>query len=157
MCVPPLRRRRSTAPTWCFWTERAPSARHTRRSRTARWPCRPTSSAPDWYSFGEAPAQSGETAGNGDVLGKLGESLLAQTGMPALASLAAQAAGLIQGADGLEDVLESYLTRMDLWIEGYRQNAVLGKLPTAPPPCRSTMTCRLRPSNRRPSRWCWIF
>lgn len=43
--------------------------------------------------------------------------------------LAAQAAGLIQGADGLEDVLESYLTRMDLWIEGYRQNAVLGKLP----------------------------
>ena len=85
--------------------------------------------SPDWYSFGEAPAQSGETAGNGDVLGKLGESLLAQTGMPALASLAAQAAGLIQGADGLEDVLESYLTRMDLWIEGYRQNAVLGKLP----------------------------
>lgn len=85
--------------------------------------------SPDWYSFGEAPAQSGETAGNWDVLGKLGESLLAQTGMPALASLAAQAAGLIQGADGLEDVLESYLTRMDLWIEGYRQNAVLGKLP----------------------------
>ena len=85
--------------------------------------------SPDWYSFGEAPAQSGETAGNGDVLGKLGESLLAQTGMPALASLAAQAAGLIQGADGLEEVLESYLTRMDLWIEGYRQNAVLGKLP----------------------------
>lgn len=26
-------------------------------------------------------------------------------------------------------MLESYLTRMDLWIEGYRQNAVLGKLP----------------------------
>ena len=29
--------------------------------------------SPDWYSFGEAPAQSGETAGHGDVLGKLGE------------------------------------------------------------------------------------
>ena len=48
--------------------------------------------------------------------------------MPALASLAAQAAALLEGVEGLEDVLESYLVRMDLWIEGYRQNAVLDKL-----------------------------
>lgn len=84
--------------------------------------------SPDWYSFGEAPAQDEEAAKSGDLLGKLGESLLAQTGMPALASFAAQAAGLMQGVEGLEDVLESYLIRMDLWIEGYRQNAVLDKL-----------------------------
>lgn len=84
--------------------------------------------SPDWYSFGEAPAQDEEAAQSGDLLGKLGESLLAQTGMPALASFAAQAAGLMQGVEGLEDVLESYLIRMDLWIEGYRQNAVLDKL-----------------------------
>lgn len=84
--------------------------------------------SPDWYSFGEAPLQEGEAAAGGDLLEPLGESLLAQTGIPSLASLAAQAAGLLQGAEGLEDVLESYLIRMDLWIEGYRQNAVLDKL-----------------------------
>ena len=81
--------------------------------------------SPDWYSFGEAPLQEGEAAAGGDLLEPLGESLLAQTGIPSLASLAAQAAGLLQGAEGLEDVLESYLMRMDLWLEGYRQNAVL--------------------------------
>ena len=84
--------------------------------------------SPDWYSFGEAPLQEGEAAAGGDLLEPLGESLLAQTGMPALASFAGQAAALLHGADGLEDVLESYLIRMDLWIEGYRQNAVLDKL-----------------------------
>lgn len=84
--------------------------------------------SPDWYSFGEAPLQEGEAEAGGDLLEPLGESLLAQTGMPALASFAGQAAALLHGADGLEDVLESYLIRMDLWIEGYRQNAVLDKL-----------------------------
>lgn len=84
--------------------------------------------SPDWYSFGEAPLQEGEAEAGADLLVQLGESLLAQTGIPSLASLAAQAAGLLQGAEGLEDVLESYLIRMDLWIEGYRQNAVLDKL-----------------------------
>lgn len=84
--------------------------------------------SPDWYSFGEAPLQEGEAEAGADLLVQLGESLLAQTGMPALASFAGQAAALLQGADGLEDVLESYLIRMDLWIEGYRQNAVLDKL-----------------------------
>lgn len=84
--------------------------------------------SPDWYSFGEAPLQAGEAEAGADLLVQLGESLLAQTGMPALASFAGQAAALLHGADGLEDVLESYLIRMDLWIEGYRQNAVLDKL-----------------------------
>ena len=84
--------------------------------------------SPDWYSFGEAPLQEGEAEAGADLLVQLGESLLAQTGMPALASFAGQAAALLHGADGLEDVLESYLIRMDLWIEGYRQNAVLDKL-----------------------------
>lgn len=84
--------------------------------------------SPDWYSFGEAPLQEGEAEAGADLLVQLGESLLAQTGMPALASFAGQAAALLHGADGLEDVMESYLIRMDLWIEGYRQNAVLDKL-----------------------------
>ena len=84
--------------------------------------------SPDWYSFGEAPLQEGEAEAGADLLVQLGESLLAQTGMPALASFAGQAAALLHGADGLEDVLESYLIRMDLWIGGYRQNAVLDKL-----------------------------
>ena len=82
----------------------------------------------DWYSFGQAPEQGEDAPEGEDLLGQLGESLLAQTGMPALASLAAQAAALLEGVEGLEDVLESYLVRMDLWIEGYRQNAVLDKL-----------------------------
>ena len=84
--------------------------------------------SPDWYSFGQAPEQGEDAPEGEDLLGQLGESLLAQTGIPALASLAAQAAGLLQGAEGLEDVLESYLVRMDLWIEGYRQNAMLDTL-----------------------------
>ena len=84
--------------------------------------------SPDWYSFGQAPEQGEDAPEGEDLLGQLGESLLAQTGIPALASLAAQAAALLEGVEGLEDVLESYLVRMDLWIEGYRQNAVLDKL-----------------------------
>lgn len=84
--------------------------------------------SPDWYSFGEAPAENAQGEESAGLVSQMGSSLLAQTGMPSLAAFAAQVVMLMQGADGLEEALESYLTRMDLWIEGYRQNAVLGKL-----------------------------
>ena len=51
--------------------------------------------SPGWYSFGQAPEQGEDAPEGEDLLGQLGESLLAQTGVPALASLAGQAAGLL--------------------------------------------------------------
>lgn len=78
----------------------------------------------DWYSLDAAEEAQGETAAVLD--GARGE-LLAQTGMPALSSLVLKGVAALQNAE-LDEVLETYLTRVDLWIEGYRQSAVLGKL-----------------------------
>ena len=60
--------------------------------------------------------------------GQAGE-VLSQTGMPTLLSYALPLLLKMQGqTQELDDVTEAFITRIDLWIEGYRQNAVLGKL-----------------------------
>lgn len=82
--------------------------------------------SPDWYSFGQPP--EGDAAQGGGLVSQRAQELLSQTGMPSLAAFAVQTALMLQRADGLDDVMEGYLTRIDLWIEGYRQNAVLDKL-----------------------------
>lgn len=78
----------------------------------------------DWYSFAATEESATTTAA---ALDGARSDLLARTGMPALSSLALKAFGALQNVD-LDAELETYLTRVDLWIEGYRQSAVLGKL-----------------------------
>ena len=62
------------------------------------------------------------------------ESLLAASGMPSLIKLALPMLLRVQGfadeaqRERLEAVVEKMNLRMDLWIEGYRQNAELGRL-----------------------------
>lgn len=49
--------------------------------------------------------------------------------MPSIAGFVLPVLTTLQDqSDDLSDVLSAYTTRIDLWIEGYRQNAVLGKL-----------------------------
>ena len=56
------------------------------------------------------------------------EKAVSRTGTPALAKLLVTGAAAVNGNAALKEALESYLTRVDVWIEGYRQDAVLSKL-----------------------------
>ena len=76
-----------------------------------------------WYAF--SPAQEGEAA---QAVTGAGSALLAYTGMPALSETALAVFAALGSTEGLEDVLDAYTTRVDVWIEGHRQDAVLGKL-----------------------------
>ncbi|MCI5955453.1 MAG: PT domain-containing protein [Clostridiales bacterium] len=80
--------------------------------------------SPDWYSFGPA----GQAADGESVTGGAKEALLKQTGMPGLAAAGLELLWKFKNVEGLEDALATYLTRVDLWIENYRQDTVLGKL-----------------------------
>jgi len=76
-----------------------------------------------WYLFDRDAAAADETAGAavGDWLG--------QTALPGLTTFAAGLLGRLYGPEtvDLTDLAEPYLTRIDLWLEGYRQSALLGK------------------------------
>lgn len=74
----------------------------------------------DWYALDGA--DSSAAAVQETVSGLLG-----QTGAPQLAALALSALGAVEETDGLDAVEEKYATRIDLWFEGFRQDAVLGK------------------------------
>ena len=76
--------------------------------------------SPDWFviSPDARSTAAAETVGNA----------LGQTGMPQLASTLLMGAYALNGNDELIAALEPYRTRIDVWIEGYRQDAVLSKL-----------------------------
>ena len=76
-----------------------------------------------WYAF--TPGGEGEAA---QTVSAAGSEALAHTGMPALTELMLSAAAALSGADSLNGSLDDYTTRVDVWIEGHRQDAVLGKL-----------------------------
>lgn len=84
---------------------------------------------PEWYSFAAGTETATQTA---QALDGAKSDLLLQTGMPALSDIALKAMAALNSASlqskQMQDALEGYLTHMDLWIEGYRQSAVLGKL-----------------------------
>ena len=80
--------------------------------------------SPDWYSF-DAAGQEADGAG---LAGGATEALLNQTGMPELATAGLELLWKLRNVEGLDDALATYLTRIDLWIENYRQDATLGKL-----------------------------
>ncbi len=86
---------------------------------------------PDWlalHSPGEA--QTGAAPAVPGALAQAVEGLLGQTAVPSLLSFLASLGfqGQFSGEDALAEALVPFTTKIDLWIEGYRQSAVLGKL-----------------------------
>lgn len=83
----------------------------------------------DWYTFGDAAAGIEDGQGAMDGVRALGGELLAQSGMPSLLGFVVPMLLTVedQGSD-LTDLLNAYSTRVDLWMEEYRQNAELDKL-----------------------------
>lgn len=77
--------------------------------------------SPDWYTFAGEDAPANASAARARQ-----EALLSRTGMPALAALMLEVGGALSAED-LDEALEPYATRVDLWIEGYRETAVLDK------------------------------
>lgn len=63
------------------------------------------------------------------TLTQVEQSLLTQTAMPGLVAFVASVIGHLHDVDTTKwaTALESYTTKIDLWIEGYRQKALLGK------------------------------
>lgn len=85
----------------------------------------------DWYSLPASTSLHRAETSALPIEGadeKAGE-LLGMTGMPALVKYLLPAAVKAQGeSQELTDAMEPYMTRIDLWIEGYRQSAAIGKL-----------------------------
>ena len=54
--------------------------------------------------------------------------MLSHTGMPQAAETALMLLAAAETAPGLDSLTDSYATRLDIWIEGFRQNAILDKL-----------------------------
>ncbi len=82
-----------------------------------------------WYTLSDA---AGDLAGDGDAQGALAQSArgaLGETALPGMAAFAAGVLSRLSGADTTQwaDATEPYATKIDLWIEGYRQNALLSK------------------------------
>ncbi len=77
-----------------------------------------------WFSLG----QSGGAQTDG-ALAQAAKSWLGQTALPGFATFAAGLAGSLNGTQAADwtALTEPYLTKIDVWIEGFRQNAVLGK------------------------------
>jgi len=76
--------------------------------------------SPDWFTL-DAKSQ---TQAAGDAM----QQAMSRTGTPALANTVLTCAAAFVNNDDLSDALETYLTRIDVWIEGYRQDAVLSEL-----------------------------
>ena len=83
--------------------------------------------SPDWYSFQDVSAK--EPSAAQQQLDEKAQVLYDRTGVPALAETVMTGALSLVGAEGLAEIAETYQTRLDVWIEAYREDAILGKLP----------------------------
>lgn len=84
-----------------------------------------------WYTLDENAATA-VMEGDGQADGMIGQEVRdfqAQTALPGLAAFAAGLIGHIGDTDASKwtDLLDPYTTKIDLWLEGYRQDAILGK------------------------------
>lgn len=85
----------------------------------------------DWYRLSQAPgSQQGTEAGAANPVAQAAQEAFSQSALPGLISFFLPTALDLQGFDAasLDPYLAEYTTKMDLWIEGYRQSAELGKL-----------------------------
>lgn len=80
-----------------------------------------------WYTARGAVAAQGEAQGG--TLSEAAQSLLSGTAMPGVAMFVAGLASQFGTVDtaALATLLDTYTTKIDLWIEAYRQNALLSK------------------------------
>ena len=76
--------------------------------------------SPEWFTLdaGEQTQAAGESV----------KQVMSRTGTPALTDTLLTGLIGMWGNDDLSAALESYRTRIDVWIEGYRQDAVLSQL-----------------------------
>lgn len=84
-----------------------------------------------WYTLDEnAAAGALEGSSTDGMIGQEAQSFYTQTALPGLAAFAAGLVGHIGETDASKwtDLLDPYTTKIDLWLEGYRQDAILGKL-----------------------------
>ena len=79
----------------------------------------------DWYTF---ESEAGKASAMQSAMDEGAQAALALTGLPATSQTALTLLGGLLSAADLEDAIEPYKTRIDIWIEGYRQDAVLDKL-----------------------------
>ena len=83
-----------------------------------------------WYTL---DTQAETTAVNGaqaaGAIGGAAKNLVNQASLPGLTAFALKLANRVIGTDTakLSELLEPYSTKVDLWLEGYRQDAVLDK------------------------------
>ena len=77
-----------------------------------------------WYSL------NSDAVSTGNAIGSIGQSAFSSLAMPSLAAFASPLLAKLAASSSvkLDDALTNYTTKLDLWIEGYRQNAVLSKL-----------------------------
>ena len=76
--------------------------------------------SPDWFTL--------DTAAHAETAEQAVQDAISQTGAPGLSQLLLAGASALRDNDKLLSALEPYLTRIDVWIEGHRQDAVLSKL-----------------------------
>ncbi len=79
--------------------------------------------SPDWYVY--APGKEASPAQS--QLDALKDGALAHTGAAQIVQTALMLLPLCQEDSDLSDALESYTTRIDVWMEGYREEALLDK------------------------------
>ena len=84
--------------------------------------------SPDWYSFAPPAAQEEPSALQAELDGSTA-AVYEATGLPALSETVLTFAAALLDAEGLEEAIEPYKTRLDVWIEAYRSDTVLDKLP----------------------------
>lgn len=82
--------------------------------------------SPDWYVL--RADRQGDLSAVEQALQSGADAALGQTGMPEIARTALLLAARLGGSEDVQAALEPYKTRVDVWIEGYRQDALLGKL-----------------------------
>lgn len=81
--------------------------------------------SPDWYVL---RADGADESAAGQALQSGAGAALGLTGMPEVTRTALALAARLGGSDAVQEALEPYQTRVDVWIEGYRQDALLDKL-----------------------------
>ncbi|MDD3213227.1 MAG: hypothetical protein PHY64_06120 [Eubacteriales bacterium] len=85
-----------------------------------------------WYTLDESAAAGSLSGGDATegMIGQEAQSFYSQTALPGLAAFTVGLIGHIGETDDSKwtELLDPYTTKIDLWLEGYRQDAILGKL-----------------------------
>ncbi len=85
--------------------------------------------SPDWYVLrADSEDEPADASAAAQALQSGANTVLSLTGMPEVSRTALALAARLSGSEAVQDALEPYKTRVDVWIEGYREDALLDKL-----------------------------